>query len=133
MADSPDLGGSDREAVVQPTQSIGATVGSGPIVGIPQPKRAREGRRMQRAGFAAAAEREWVAFPDKPGTHLSWRKIDRRQWELLAADGTTLGGARRSVSTCRWSGIRVEGPDQKQETDRPRSIRRWYAGSWWTQ
>ncbi len=30
------------------------------------------------------AEREWLVFPDLPGTHLSWRKIGWGKWELVA-------------------------------------------------
>jgi hypothetical protein len=32
----------------------------------------------------AEAERPWRAFPDAPGTHLSWRRVKWRTWNLVS-------------------------------------------------
>ncbi len=32
---------------------------------------------------AAEYKRQWIAFPNAPGTRLSWRRVKWRTWELV--------------------------------------------------
>jgi len=124
MADSSNLGRSDLEPIVPATQPTGAAPGSVSTVGIAQPKRAaRVQSKASRAEFAAAAEREWAAFPE--AWHASVMAQDQSSQVGTCGGGRrNMGDARRSVNQRRRSHLSVEDPDQNQETNRACSIGR---------
>jgi hypothetical protein len=45
----------------------------------------------------AEVERQWRTFPDAPGTHLSWRRVKGRAWELVSHRGSV------------WATLRLKG------------------------
>ena len=38
--------------------------------------------------LAADNKKDWLAFPDLPGTHLTWRKAGSGRWDLVSEDGS---------------------------------------------
>lgn len=55
--------------------------------------------RDERSRLTAANEREWLAFPGLPGTHLSWRKGRSGSWDLVTASGEIWATRRRNSIT----------------------------------
>ncbi len=45
----------------------------------------------------AETSREWQAFPELPGTHLSWRKVGWEKRELMASGGEVWATITRSI------------------------------------
>jgi hypothetical protein len=65
-------------------------------------------RKAARGERIAAHQREWQAFPDLPGVHLSWTSGTRRTFDLVASDGTAWATVRPRVGSSRgW--IQVSG------------------------
>jgi DivIVA domain-containing protein len=50
----------------------------------------------------------WDAFSDLPGTHLSWRPLKRRSWELVSAGGEVWASLRAPVGA---EGSRISARD----------------------
>lgn len=65
-------------------------------------------RNAAKAERIALHEREWEAFPELPGVHLSWTPGTRRTYDLVASEGTEWATVRPRVGSTRgW--IQVGG------------------------
>jgi hypothetical protein len=59
-------------------------------------------------GAESAIDQEWIAFPDLPGTHLSWSMAQRRTWEIVSKNGDRWATLRPPVDS---DGCRVNVKD----------------------
>jgi hypothetical protein len=71
----------------------------------------------------AETGREWQAFPDLPGTHLSWREIGWEKQELVADGGQVWATMMRRIF--KWSWIGAESRRSVGDSPRAARTRRW--------
>lgn len=88
------------------------------------PHAARQGlSREQRRQLAAENKRDWLAFPELHGSHLTWHKEGSGSWELRASGGDVW--ATRHGRSVTANGKSYEVRDVWEGGKRPRLSGRW--------
>jgi len=79
--------------------------------------------QAEKAHVDADAAKEWDAFPDLPGTHLSWRRSHGKVRELVSADGRVWAKVRPPVASGRsWVSVGSRTYTVKRVIDEDRAL-----------